>query len=143
MIGNGRNQIAQPIAIAGPQSKAIFLWPYKYVRDTARGRTTTTTTTTALYNVVADPTETTDITAKYRKIAKQLAAQLKQYDGIESLAETGPRPGSLFQHNDGSNNYRLRLPETRSPWAAKADSQSAGEGAVRSRRTQKWAKHSP
>ncbi|WP_417595783.1 hypothetical protein [Parasphingorhabdus sp.] len=80
--------------------------------------------TTALYNIVDDPLETMDITQEYPKIAKQLAAQLKQYDGIKSLAETGPRPERLFQNKDGSNNYNLRLPETGIPWV-EADRESS------------------
>lgn len=110
---NAQNQTAQLIAIAGPQSKAVFLWPYKYVRHTPRFETTTIT---ALYNIVDDPTETTDLADKYPKIAKQLAAHLSQYDEIESMAEKGPRPEGAFQNEDGSYNYNIRLPETRAPW---------------------------
>lgn len=114
LTSNAESQAQQPIAIAGPKSKAVFLWPYKYVRHTPRFETTATT---ALYNVEDDPTETTDITNKHPKIVQQLAEFLAQYDGIESMAEKGPRPESLFQNEDGSNNYNLRLPETRAPWA--------------------------
>lgn len=110
---NAQNYTAQLIAIAGPQSKAVFLWPYKYVRNTPRFETTTTT---ALYNIVDDPSEKTDISTKRPEIVKQMAAHLAQYDGIESMAEAGPRPESIFQKEDGSYDYNIRLPETRAPW---------------------------
>ncbi|WP_162789481.1 arylsulfatase [Altererythrobacter sp. ZODW24] len=111
---NTQSDSRQPVAIAGPQSKAVFLWPYKYVRHTPRFETTVTT---HLYNIEDDPRETTDVADKYPKIAEQLAAHLAQYDGIESIAEKGPRPEGIFQNEDGSYNYSIRLPETRAPWA--------------------------
>jgi arylsulfatase A-like enzyme len=115
--GNAAGAAQPRIAIGGAQSRAVFAWPYKYVRHTPRFETTVTT---FLYNVVDDPTETIDIKAKHPEIAKQLAEYLEQYDGIESIAEKGPRPESLFQNQDGSNNYNIRLPETRAPWAKSA-----------------------
>lgn len=115
--GNAASTAQPRIAIGGPQSRAVFAWPYKYVRHTPRFENTVST---FLYNVVNDPSETTDITAKNPKIAKQLAKHLEKYDGIESLAEKGPRPEAIFQNADGSNNYNIRLPETRGPWSTSA-----------------------
>ncbi len=104
---------SEVVAMGMPQSRAVMSWPYKYVRHTPRF---TTDTSTYLFNIKDDPNETKDIKADHPEIVATLVNHLTQYEGIESVAEKGPRPENLFKNPDGTYNYELRLPETRAPW---------------------------
>ncbi len=111
----GQTKTAAPefVAMGMPRSRAVMSWPYKYVDHTPRF---TTDRSTYLFNVKDDPNETTDIKDNYPDIIADMVDHLTQYEGIESVAERGPRPENLFKLEDGTYNYELRLPEEREPW---------------------------
>jgi arylsulfatase A-like enzyme len=106
-----------PVILGTTKSKAVYQWPFKLVRDISRE---TGESTDQLFNVVADPTEANDISADNKELVEKLVGVLDKFPKKESKGNKGPPPESLFKDANGKFNLKIRMPETREPWAEAA-----------------------
>lgn len=120
----------QPIILGSPNSRAVYEWPYKLVRNFARARSLGArienspqpSTPDELYNVLLDPTERNDIAAEHPQMVARLARRIAALDQAAIARPSPPaaRPETDFLGEDGQFNYDLRLVETRPPWTETA-----------------------
>jgi len=101
-------------------SRAAYDWPWKLLDHTPRGPNAKRSV--RLFNVLDDPTESTDLAAEYPERVVQLQRVLDAIPDVPSRRQTGPRPESYFRNEEGGWNYNVRIKETREPWAESATS---------------------
>jgi arylsulfatase A-like enzyme len=101
--------IRRPTVIGVKQSKAVFDGRWKLVREG--------TASDQLYDIESDPQELLDRAKRFPATVRRLAAILDALPVIDSRGARGPRPETLFRDASGKFDYRIRMPETRKPWA--------------------------
>jgi arylsulfatase A-like enzyme len=113
---SGLSTATKPVIIGSPRGKAVYSWPFKLVRMAGSGQSGD-----ALYNVVDDPLEKTDIASTNPALVNRLGGVLDELPKIPSKGASSPTPETLFRDKNGAFIHDLRLPETREPWAEAAD----------------------
>ncbi|MGC6499967.1 MAG: arylsulfatase B [Henriciella sp.] len=109
-----RSQDSIPVIVGTEKQKAVFDWPYKLIQANGHDGEH------QLFNVVADPRETTDLAAQYPQKVEELIALIAELPVSESKAARGPPPEALFRDEAGEFIHDIRKPETRKPWAESA-----------------------
>jgi len=107
----------EPVVLGANGSFAVYKWPYKLIRNKIRGGETESD---QLFNVVSDPFEQTDIAKRNPELLAELGAILDALPKKESKGAKGPPPEFFFRDANGKFDYKIRMPETREPWAEAA-----------------------
>ncbi len=110
-----------PVIIGATKSRAVFAWPYKFVRvfGGVEGPDEE-----YLFNIVADPTEENNLINDDPARANDMRIILDSVPVGESKGNKGPPPEHLFRNPDGTNNFNYRMEEICAPWAEAARGQS-------------------
>ncbi len=117
-IAHGEAVERKDVTFGIANSVASFKWPYKLIRH-AGGEVAGE----FLYNLIADPLETNDLSEEMPELYAELAANIDALPKVESRRNPpgGVRPILQFRLPDDSGwDYDLRLEETKEPWAEAA-----------------------
>ena len=117
LLGQAEAPLPGKVLVGAMAGTAIYEWPYKYLVETRRGQSTPDR---ALYNVLADPNETNDLSAEEPELAARLSKIIDDFDPPPSLFEAGTPPEFLYLGADGKIDFEVRLQEARPPWAEQA-----------------------
>lgn len=126
MLTGGSLTREHAMIVGSPNSRAVYEWPYKLVRNFPRpqgpggdgGAVRRTAVPDELYDVNLDPYEQTNLAANHPELVARLAQRLAELEQA-AIAQPGPPatpPDREFMGEDGLFNFRLRLAETRPPW---------------------------
>ena len=117
-ITNGR-QVDRGITTMGVRGGVgVFDWPWKLVNQ-VRGEDQGM----FLFNIVADPREQEDLSAKYPEKFDQLRMIMNSRPQVPSIANPpgSIRPEAYFRNPERGWDFDVRVPESRSPWAESAN----------------------
>ena len=117
VITGGDGSADGPVIVGATKSRAVFDWPYKFVREFGKDGAPDTE---YLFNVVADPGEKNNLLASDSDRAQAMRSLLNALPRGESKGAKGPPPEYLFRNPDGTNNFDYRMEENCAPWAEAA-----------------------
>ncbi len=114
-LSKGETVERRPTLIGVRDNTGVFEGKWKYTVNTGRGGGAGRTT--GLYDLAADPYETTDLSVQEPEVLARLVKMYEERPTAPSLHDKGSPPDRYFVNRDGSKAYDLRLEATRAPWA--------------------------